>query len=107
MIVELSIVCFTILVLASMWKQPWRDYEDESVHDLAHEKSTVMVNLLTGDAVRGVVVRSTRTFIELAEGKYMGSTTQVNTQGVIRIPRTNVLFVQDVTTAAEPLASAD
>lgn len=98
---ETVIICLTVLALAVLYLKPWRDYEDESTHDLVREKSTVVINLLTGDAVRGVVLRSTRTFVELGEGRYLGSGAEVSTSGVIRVPRTNVLFVQDVTERAD------
>lgn len=100
------VICAT--VLAGVWIYTQHAYSMEymrhrkevDVDDLVHEKSTVVVNLLTGDAVRGVVLRSTRTFVELGEGRYLGSGAEVSTSGVIRVPRTNVLFVQDVTERA-------
>lgn len=98
--VQVVLVCATVLALYAMRTRPWDVwYEDESVYDLVRDKATTVVTLVTSESIRGVVLRSTKTFIELGEARYLGSSAQVNMTGTIRIPRTNVLFVQDVTTA--------
>lgn len=100
---SIVLVCLTAVVLYTLRREPWRvTYEDESVYDLVREKTSVVVTTFGGESIRGVALESTASYIELGEAAVLGSSGgQVNVRGVMRVPRTNVAYVQDVT--SEPL----
>lgn len=109
MIALAVIICLTVLISLAMYfvsQHLIPSTHPEEPGDFCPERATVIINLKPDGALRGVVLRSTETFIELGEGRYISSGAEVNTSGRIRVPRTNVLFVQDVTTA-EPIATTD
>jgi len=103
-----AIVCFTVLSITLMYFYIGRThYVDESQYGLVREKSTTVITTLAGESIRGVVTVSTEAYIELAEAAHLTTGGgQVNAKGVVRVPRTNVAYVQDVS-PAEMNASAN
>lgn len=97
--VQLLIVCFTGItaLLILCYPMLWKAHEYEDTEYLAQEKAVVVVNTLDQRSLRGVVLRSTKRYIELVETTYSEGGNQVNMSGVARVPASNVAFVQDVT----------
>jgi hypothetical protein len=100
---QLLILCVTLLfaLLIVYWGVLPARSEDEAepTYDpFLPDKATVVVSTLDRRSVQGVVIHSTPEYVSLGGAAYTESGTEVKMSGVVRVPRTNIALVQDVST---------
>lgn len=92
------LICLTVVTVAGIIAAAYvydRPTWGEPDNDIVDEKSEVIITLRYNDhSVRGIVTSKSDEFLELSGVTYNSNAAQANVGGVVRVPRTNVLFVQ-------------